>query len=82
MNRRGFLSTLLGTGAALADPDLLKWVPGRKTISIPRPSPALQMRVSHLFEFDEQRGVWVQRLDILYGWGILKPEFTWSVISD
>jgi hypothetical protein len=39
MNRRGFLS-LLGIGAATAavDPERLLWVPGRKLISIPKPS--------------------------------------------
>ena len=33
MNRRGFLSTLLG--AAVLDPEKLLWVPGQKLISIP-----------------------------------------------
>ena len=40
MNRRGFLSALLGTGAALTiDPERLLWRPGAKLISIPKPQP-------------------------------------------
>jgi len=37
MNRRGFLSALLGAVAApmVLDPERLLWVPGAKTISIP-----------------------------------------------
>lgn len=38
MNRRGFLSTLLaGAATVAADPERLIWVPGKKTISIPKP---------------------------------------------
>ena len=39
MNRRGFLSALLGTGAAMTlDPERLLWRPGAKLISIPAPT--------------------------------------------
>jgi len=38
MDRRSFLSTLAGAGAALAfDPERLLWVPGVKTIFVPKP---------------------------------------------
>lgn len=38
MNRRNFLSTLVGAGAALAfDPERLLWMPGAKTIFVPKP---------------------------------------------
>jgi hypothetical protein len=38
INRRGFLGLLGGGATALAlDPERLLWVPGAKTISIPRP---------------------------------------------
>lgn len=37
MNRRGFLSTLLGGAAMALDPERLLWVPGKKLISIPKP---------------------------------------------
>lgn len=41
MDRRGFISALLGTaGAMVLDPDRLLWRPGAKRISIPAPSPA------------------------------------------
>jgi hypothetical protein len=37
MNRRGFLSALIGAGvAAAADPEKLLWTPGKKLISIPK----------------------------------------------
>lgn len=35
VNRRGFLASLLA--ATTVDPERLLWVPGRKTISIPKP---------------------------------------------
>ena len=36
MNRRAFISSLIGTAGAFAlDPERLLWVPGRKLISIP-----------------------------------------------
>ena len=35
MNRRGFLSALVG--AAVLDPERLLWIPGKKLISIPKP---------------------------------------------
>jgi hypothetical protein len=39
MNRRGFLGALLGGVAALAvDEERLLWVPGKRLISIPKPS--------------------------------------------
>lgn len=39
MNRRGFLSALIGFAAtATLDPERLLWVPGQKLISIPAPS--------------------------------------------
>lgn len=42
MNRRGFLSALLGTASALAlDPERALFVPGKKLISIPKFTPAL-----------------------------------------
>lgn len=38
MNRRGFLSTLIGSaGAMVLDPEKLLWRPGAKLISIPAP---------------------------------------------
>lgn len=38
MNRRGFLSALVGFAAgATLDPERLLWVPGKKLISIPAP---------------------------------------------
>jgi hypothetical protein len=38
MNRRGFLSALIGTGLSAAiDPERLLWEPGKKLISIPPP---------------------------------------------
>ncbi len=36
MNRRSFLSTLLGGAAVALDPERLLWVPGKKLISIPK----------------------------------------------
>lgn len=40
-SRRGFLATLfVGAAAATVDPEKLLWVPGRKLISIPKPTPA------------------------------------------
>lgn len=37
MNRRGFLGALgLGASAFAMDPEALLWVPGKKTISIPK----------------------------------------------
>lgn len=46
MNRRGFLSGLLGGAAALTlDHERVLWVPGKKLISIPKPSPRLLYRV-------------------------------------
>ena len=39
MNRRGFLAAL--ASALVIDPERLLWVPGWKSISIPRPSPML-----------------------------------------
>ena len=36
MNRRSFIGTLLG--ALAIDPERLLWVPGKKTIFIPRPA--------------------------------------------
>ena len=39
LNRRNFLSSLLGTASAFAlDPERLLWVPGKKLISIPAPT--------------------------------------------
>lgn len=44
MNRRGFLTALLSSAAAVAiDPERLLWVPGRKLISIPAPASTLTM---------------------------------------
>ncbi len=38
MNRRGFLTSLLGIAAtATLDPERLLWVPGKKLTSIPKP---------------------------------------------
>ena len=37
MNRRSFLSTMLGAGAFALDPERALWVPGAKLISIPVP---------------------------------------------
>jgi hypothetical protein len=34
--RRGFLGILLGTGVAVADPDVLKWKPGAVVYDIPK----------------------------------------------
>jgi hypothetical protein len=39
VNRRGFFLTLTAGLAAVADPERLLWVPGRKLISIPKPQP-------------------------------------------
>lgn len=39
VNRRGFLSTLLGVAGVMAlDPERALWVPGKKLISIPHQS--------------------------------------------
>jgi hypothetical protein len=38
MNRRGFLTSLLGTAAVAFDPEKALWVPGKKVISIPSPA--------------------------------------------
>lgn len=38
MNRRSFLAALAGVAAAY-DPERLLWVPGVRTISIPKPAP-------------------------------------------
>jgi hypothetical protein len=35
MNRRGFLTSLLGTAAVAFDPEKALWVPGKVTYSIP-----------------------------------------------
>ena len=38
-SRRGFLASLISAGAVAAiDPERLLWVPGKRLISIPRPS--------------------------------------------
>jgi hypothetical protein len=50
-SRRGFLGALLG--AAVLDPEKLLWVPGAKTISIPRP--ALHLRAVYLEHFGGKR---------------------------
>ena len=46
MNRRHFITSLLGGAAALAfDPERLLWVPGMKTIFIPPPEITYEMLV-------------------------------------
>lgn len=42
MNRRAFFATLAAGLAAVADPERLLWVPGRKLISIPARSVELK----------------------------------------
>lgn len=42
MNRRSFLASLLAT--ATLDPERLLWTPGRKLISIPKPTPGIWFR--------------------------------------
>src|SRR5690349_21672797 len=54
MMRRGFVASLIGSGMAslvAGDPERLLWVPGRKLISIPKPSP----RLLAIFHSDNER---------------------------
>lgn len=77
MNRRGFLASILG--AAIADPDLLNWVPGRKTISIPKSERLQEMMSTRIISrLNPQSGLYETRIDILYGIAIIKPGMTIS----
>lgn len=81
MNRRAFFSTIAAGLAAAADPERLLWTPGKKLISIPRPS---------LLHFDNGAdngtGVLIRRytdgrMDVFYGhfdpdWA---AQFDWTV---
>ena len=69
MNRRGFLTALAAIAAtAVVDPERALWIPGKKLISIPRPSilvtsgwggPPIIVRLGDILTFgaDEQRYV-------------------------
>jgi hypothetical protein len=61
MTRRGLIGALLG--AATMDPERLLWVPGAKTISIPKPVVATGNRFLTVDEFTE---MWLRqfRLEI------------------
>lgn len=51
MNRRGFLGALAAIAAtATLDPERLLWVPGKKLISIPAPSPVEVFRFMELYD--------------------------------
>lgn len=66
MNRRGFLSALLGTGAAMMlDPERLLWVPGAKTISIPAPSCSFPENFNEVLRFQAQ--IISDLIDQVYG---------------
>jgi hypothetical protein len=76
MNRRSFISTLLGTAASAAvDPEKLLWVPGAKTISIPKAALGLKGRYAvvvlrdeivvgyaGVHEFNKFSGIWMRNL--------------------
>jgi hypothetical protein len=57
MNRRTFFS-LLGAGAVAADPERLLWVPGAKTISIPRPALPVMFSVGDVVTFAGDPVTW------------------------
>lgn len=64
MNRRGFLTALLSSAAAVAiDPERLLWVPGRKLISIPTP------------QIHRYGTIYVQKGIIRIGQTLLVPEY-------
>lgn len=75
MNRRAFLSSLLTAATALTlDPESLLHVPGRKVFSIPAPAPVTDtvtfengMSIRFIRNYDMKNGLYVSRLDVMYG---------------
>lgn len=74
MNRRSFLSSLIGAGvAATLDPEKLLWEPGKKLISIPKPLPFQrtvilwhgEMKVRYISEWIPETDSWNHRMDML-----------------
>jgi hypothetical protein len=84
VNRRGFLSALFGGAAAAAtlDPERLLWVPGAKTISIPKPrirervsiDSSTGIRIRHVQHYDVSSGLIINRFDVLMGFASINPQ--------
>lgn len=74
MNRRGFLNSILGLVGSL-----FGWKLGRKAIA--KPEPEYVMQVRHVAHFSLETGLIVNRIDVLYGFGTLKPEMTCRIES-
>lgn len=66
MNRRGFIGSLLAT--ALLDPEKLLWVPGKKTIFIPKPPkivPDEGISMRFIGSFDPLDRRWLSKFDVI-----------------
>ncbi len=78
MQRRSFLRTLFGGAvtAATLDSERLLWTPKARVISIPMERPVATAMVDKetgltlrfISKFDESSGLWLQRIDRMYGW--------------
>jgi len=63
MKRRGFLGLFAGAIAgATLDPERALWIPGAKTISIPKPN----LDVTRMMADDDYSRLFVDVLDMLY----------------
>lgn len=76
MNRRGFLGMIAAGLAAAVDPERLLWEPGRKLISVPKPTLPIgmrMMRMQYVSQYDVKTDRRIGRVDMLYGWGCISP---------
>lgn len=74
MNRRNFLTSLLGLVGSL-----FGWKIGRKVIA--KPAPEYVMQVRHFVKWDPETNRLVNRIDVLYGFGTLKTDMTCRIES-
>jgi hypothetical protein len=77
MNRRSFLASVATALVGVAvDPELLAWRPGAKSYHFaPRvrlAEPGLSIRFTR--EWAALRNTQVRRIDVRYGWAVLRPD--------
>lgn len=74
MNRRNFLTSLLGLVGSL-----FGWKFGRK--AIPKREPKYVMQVRHVTRYDPDTRRMIYRIDLLYGFGTLRPDMACRIES-
>lgn len=82
MNRRGFLGLLAGavTAGSLFDPEKLLWTPGKKLISIPKPTPIPASARAIIDVAHRYLGVWpISEAEVALGYARLNAMLdSWS----